>query len=183
MTNMTRGWMLLPLLLAWATQVSAQVPQRPLLRSPPPQEEYRTTTLFVGPTTAAGGPWAVGAAFGGGLGRADEQRLAWELEFAASPERSRPGAASVGSIAGNAVMSVPVRGRLLYGTVGVGAWAESTGDTNFGAISLNMGGGAKIGLTDRTWLRLDYRAFLADVQGAADRRRRLYAGVHVAFRR
>ena len=116
--------------------------------------------------------------------------VGFEIEYLGSWGGDAADRSVTGGIFGNLIVQPVVVGKLqFYGIVGFGMWGESfddnTGTGLFGAKDL--GGGAKVRITDHLRLRFDYRLFLlgdpsdASRQPSTKRPQRIAVGMHVGF--
>ena len=136
-------------------------------------------TAFLGVSAPSTG-FAQGFSFGGG-----RPPVLFEIEYARSVNGPREATPSLytGSINLLIQPDVPVRGMLIYGIGGVGAYGEAFGSGVGGGVDTctNVGGGVKVALAGPLRVRLDYRVFLLHGMPKDKRPQRLYAGLSLGF--
>lgn len=139
------------------------------------------STLFMAATNGATTP-SFGVAWG--KWRAP---VGFEVELSQSPGGTARGHGGSASFGVTVLVNTPfhVHGARLYGSAGLGLFARTSGNgSEIGGPAHNVGGGARIPLTDHLLLRLDYRAFFIEL-GDGDYRpghaHRIAAGISVAF--
>jgi opacity protein-like surface antigen len=135
-------------------------------------------TAFLGANTTPANRQVRGVAVGAGL-----LIVAFEFEYAFTPDDPAASAPSLRTGMGNVLLQSPVAfmGVQPYFTTGGGLFQETLGtnkETNFG---LNSGGGAKIALAGPIRLRVDYRVFKLGSGALNSPAHRIYAGLNLKF--
>ena len=135
-------------------------------------------TAFIGANTTPENRQVRGGALGFGL-----LIIAFEGEYAFSPDDPRAAAPSLRTGMGNVLLQspLPLFGFQPYFTTGAGLYQEKLGaasDTGFG---LNTGGGVKITLAGPIRLRVDYRVFKLGSGALYSPAHRIYAGLNLKF--
>jgi hypothetical protein len=135
-------------------------------------------TGFIGANTTPANRQVRGGALGIGL-----LIVAFEAEYAFTPDDTKANAPKLTTGMGNVVLQTPVAvmGLQPYFTTGGGIYREELGthsDTGFG---LNTGGGAKISLVGPIRLRVDYRVFKLGSGALYSPAHRIYAGLNLKF--
>jgi len=133
-------------------------------------------TGFIGANTTPANRQVRGGALGIGL-----LIVAFEAEYAVTPDDTKANAPSLTTGMGNVVLQTPVAvmGLQPYFTTGGGIYREELGthsDTGFG---LNTGGGVKISLIGPIRLRVDYRVFKLGSGALYSPAHRIYAGLNL----
>jgi hypothetical protein len=133
-------------------------------------------TAFLGATTTPANRMTTGIAVGAGL-----VIVAFEFEYASTPDDASAGAPSLKTGMGNALLQTPVAffGFQPYVTAGGGIYSESLNahaDTSFGT---NIGGGVKMSLVGPVRLRIDYRLFNLGSGALYSPVHRVYVGVNL----
>jgi hypothetical protein len=135
-------------------------------------------TGFIGANTTPANRQVRGGAIGIGL-----LIVAFEAEYAFTPDDVTASAPSLTTGMGNVILQTPVAvmGFQPYFTTGGGVYKEELGthsDTGFG---LNTGGGVKISLIGPIRLRVDYRVFKLGSGALYSPAHRVYAGLNLKF--
>jgi opacity protein-like surface antigen len=135
-------------------------------------------TAFIGANTTPSTRQVRGVAVGAGL-----LIIAFEFEYAFTPDEPTELAPSLKTGMGNVLFQVPVPifGIQPYVTSGGGLFQEKLGthsETNF---ALNSGGGAKISLAGPIRIRVDYRVFKLGSGALYSPAHRIYAGLNLKF--
>ncbi len=133
-------------------------------------------TGFIGANTTPANRQVRGGALGIGL-----LIVAFEAEYAFTPDDSSANAPKLTTGMGNVLLQTPVAfmGIQPYFTTGGGIYREELGthsDTGFG---LNTGGGVKISLIGPIRLRVDYRVFKLGSGALYSPAHRIYAGLNL----
>jgi opacity protein-like surface antigen len=133
-------------------------------------------TAFVGANTTPANRQVLGGAIGIGV-----LVVAFEAEYAWTPDDPKASAPSLTTGMGNLILQTPVAvmGLQPYFTTGGGIYKEELGthsDTGFG---FNTGGGVKISLVGPVRLRVDYRLFKLGSGALNSPAHRIYAGINV----
>jgi hypothetical protein len=133
-------------------------------------------TGFIGANTTPANRQVRGGAIGLGL-----LIIAFEGEYAFTPDDPKASAPSLHTGMGNVLLQTPiaVMGFQPYFTTGGGIYREELGthsDTGFG---LNTGGGVKISLVGPVRLRVDYRVFKLGSGALYSPAHRIYAGLNL----
>lgn len=135
-------------------------------------------TAFIGANTTPANRQTRGGAVGIGF-----LVVAFEFEYAFTPDDPAATAPSLRTGMGNVLLQSPVKffGVQPYFTTGGGLFRETLGthtETNFG---LNSGGGAKVNLVGPIRLRIDYRVFKLGSGALYSPAHRIYAGLNLKF--
>jgi hypothetical protein len=135
-------------------------------------------TAFIGANTTPANRQVRGAALGIGL-----LVVAFELEYAFTPDDPSANAPSLKTGMGNVLLQSPsaVFGFQPYFTIGGGIYREELSahqDTGFGQ---NIGGGVKVSLAGPIRLRVDYRVFKLGSGALNSPAHRVYAGLNLKF--
>jgi hypothetical protein len=132
----------------------------------------------------------VSPAFAGIIGHAPSV-AGFEIEYLGTKGEESGDRTAVRGIFGNLIVHPATVGHFQFFAIfGFGVWGETLADgTGTGAFGAkDIGGGAKVRLTDWLKLRLDYRLFLLGEPQETDRLpgtkrpHRLSMGLHVAFK-
>ena len=116
--------------------------------------------------------------FAGGIGLLV---VAFEFEYANSPEdlvKARP---SLQTGMGNVLVQTPFSSVQLYGTVGGGVYRERLGSDQETNVGVNVGGGVKFAVMGPVRVRLDYRIFNLRGEPLHPTVQRFYAGLNLKF--
>ncbi len=135
-------------------------------------------TAFIGATMTPENRMARGVAVGLGL-----LVVAFEFEYANTPEDLEAGAPSLLTGSGNVLLQtpIPVFGVQPYFTTGAGIYREVLGTHEQTGFAPNVGGGVKISLAGPLRLRVDYRIFTLGDAALYSPTYRIYAGLNLAF--
>ena len=135
-------------------------------------------TAFIGATMTPETRMARGVAVGLGL-----LVVAFEFEYANTPEDLEAGAPSLLTGSGNVLLQtpIPVFGVQPYFTTGAGIYREVLGTHEQTGFAPNVGGGVKISLAGPLRLRVDYRIFTLGDAALSSPTHRIYAGLNLAF--
>jgi opacity protein-like surface antigen len=143
-------------------------------------------TAFIGANTTPANRQVRGAAVSIGL-----IVVAFEFEYAFTPDDPRANAPSLTTGMGNLVLQspVPFLGFQPYFTTGGGIYRETLSDGSIaGAVlhqdtgfGLNTGGGVKVSLAGPIRLRVDYRVFKLGSGALYSPAHRVYAGLNLKF--
>lgn len=142
-------------------------------------------TVLMGPMFLDGARSSFGVAFS-----YSPYIAGFEIEYLGTLDRRPAGRSSAGGIfASLIVQPVTISSFQPFAIAGFGMWGETFPDgTGSGALEAkNIGGGVKIGVSERLRLRLDYRLFVLgdpeDSSRAPSTRRpqRFSAGLHLVF--
>ena len=135
-------------------------------------------TAFIGATMTPETRMARGVAVGLGL-----LVVAFEFEYANTPEDLEAGAPSLLTGSGNVLLQtpIPVFGVQPYFTTGAGIYREVLGTHEQTGFAPNVGGGVKISLAGPLRLRVDYRIFTLGDDALYSPTHRIYAGLNLAF--
>lgn len=135
-------------------------------------------TAFIGATMTPENRMARGVAVGLGL-----LVVAFEFEYANTPEDLEAGAPSLLTGSGNVLLQtpIPVFGVQPYFTTGAGIYREVLGTHEQTGFAPNVGGGVKISLAGPLRLRVDYRIFTLGDAALYSPTHRIYAGLNLAF--
>ena len=109
--------------------------------------------------------------------------VAFEFEYAYTPDDATAGAPSLKTGMGNVLLQTPTAffGFQPYVTTGAGIYSETLNahsDTSFGT---NIGGGVKMSLAGPLRLRVDYRLFNLGSDALYSPTHRVYAGLNLKF--
>lgn len=135
-------------------------------------------TAFIGATMTPENRMARGVSMGLGL-----LVVAFEFEYANTPENLDAGAPSLLTGSGNVLLQtpIPVFGVQPYFTTGAGIYREVLGTHEQTGFAPNVGGGVKISLAGPLRLRVDYRIFTLGDAALYSPTHRVYAGLNLAF--
>jgi hypothetical protein len=138
-------------------------------------------TAFIGANTTPENRRVEGLAIGAGL-----LLVAFEFEYASTPESSNPLGTSAPSLktgSGNVLIQAPfaIAGFQPYATAGAGLYNESLGAYHHTGFAPNIGGGVKITLVGPLRLRVDYRVFKLGDAARYSPAHRIYAGLNLKF--
>ena len=143
------------------------------LTSPPARADI---TAFIGANTTPANRQVRGAALGFGL-----LVVAFELEYAYTPDDLTATAPSLKTGMGNVILQTPVAfmGFQPYFTTGGGLYQEELGTRSDTGIGFNTGGGVKVSLAGPIRLRVDYRVFKLGSGALNSPAHRFYAGLNL----
>ena len=133
-------------------------------------------TAFIGANTTPANRQVRGAALGFGL-----LVVAFELEYAYTPDDLTATAPSLKTGMGNVILQTPVAfmGFQPYFTTGGGLYQEELGTRSDTGIGFNTGGGVKVSLAGPIRLRVDYRVFKLGSGALNSPAHRFYAGLNL----
>ena len=133
-------------------------------------------TAFIGANTTPANRQVRGAALGFGL-----LVVAFELEYAYTPDDLTATAPSLKTGMGNVILQTPVAfmGFQPYFTTGGGLYQEELGTRSDTGIGFNTGGGVKVSLAGPIRLRVDYRVFKLGGGALNSPAHRFYAGLNL----
>ena len=135
-------------------------------------------TGFIGANTTPANRQVRGGAFGIGL-----LIVAFEGEYAFTPDDPRANAPSLTTASGNVLLQTPVAffGFQPYFTTGGGLYNEKLGTHSHTGFAPNSGGGVKVNLAGPVRLRVDYRVFKLGSGALYSPAHRVYAGLNLKF--
>ncbi len=135
-------------------------------------------TAFIGANTTPANRQVRGAALGMGL-----LVVAFELEYAFTPDDPGASAPSLKTGMGNVLLQSPLPffGFQPYFTTGGGIYREELGAHQDMGFGLNTGGGVKVALIGPIRLRVDYRVFKLGSGALSSPAHRIYAGLNLKF--
>jgi len=135
-------------------------------------------TGFLGATTTPANRLTQGFAVGAGL-----VIVAFEFEYAYTPDDLSAGAPSLKTGMGNALLQTPVAffGFQPYVTAGAGIYSETLSAHSEVSFGTNIGGGVKMSLVGPLRLRVDYRVFNLAGDALYSPTHRVYAGLNLKF--
>jgi hypothetical protein len=136
-------------------------------------------TLFLGTNMTPENRKTQGFSVGAGL-----LLLGFEFEYASTSDDPESRAPALKTYAGNLLLQTPftIFGIQLYFTTGAGVYHAELDTFEKTGFGLNTGGGVKVNLVGPLRLRVDYRVFGLDDDGALDSpAHRIYAGVNLKF--
>jgi hypothetical protein len=135
-------------------------------------------TGFLGANTTPDNRATRGFAVGTGL-----LIIAFEFEYAATPDDPKAGAPSLTTGSGNILVQtpVPILGFQPYFTTGGGLYRETLGTHQDTSGAVNTGGGVKVSLIGPLRLRVDYRVFKLGSGALYSPAHRIYAGLNLKF--
>jgi opacity protein-like surface antigen len=133
-------------------------------------------TAFIGANTTPANRQVRGAALGFGL-----LVVAFELEYAYTPDDLSATAPSLKTGMGNVLFQTPVAfmGFQPYFTTGAGLYQEELGAHSDTGVGFNTGGGVKVSLAGPIRLRVDYRVFKLGSGALNSPAHRFYAGLNL----
>jgi opacity protein-like surface antigen len=133
-------------------------------------------TAFIGANTTPANRQVRGAAVGFGL-----LIVAFELEYAYTPDDLAATAPSLKTGMGNVILQTPVAfmGFQPYFTTGAGVYQEELGTHSDTGVGFNTGGGVKVSLAGPIRLRVDYRIFKLGSGALNSPAHRFYAGLNL----
>jgi opacity protein-like surface antigen len=133
-------------------------------------------TAFIGANTTPANRQVRGAALGMGL-----LVVAFEFEYAYSPDDLPAAAPSLKTGMGNVLLQTPVAimGFQPYFTTGAGIYQEELGLHSDTGVGFNTGGGVKVSLAGPLRLRVDYRVFKLGGGALNSPSHRFYAGLNL----
>ncbi len=139
---------------------------------------FADATFFIGSVTTPSSRTAKGLAIGVSL-----LIVAFEFEYASSPEEASDAAPALRTGMGNVLLQTPVAiaGVRPYFTTGAGGYRETLGTRQETQLGVNTGGGVKISLLGPVRARLDYRLFKLRGDPLHSTVHRVYAGLNIAF--
>ena len=135
-------------------------------------------TAFIGANTTPANRQTRGGAVGIGF-----LIVAFEFEYAFTPDDPTATAPSLRTGSGNVLLQSPVKffGVQPYFTTGGGLFQEKLGTHSETNLGLNSGGGAKVNLIGPIRLRIDYRVFKLGDGALYSPAHRIYAGLNLKF--
>jgi opacity protein-like surface antigen len=135
-------------------------------------------TAFIGANTTPANRQTRGGAVGIGF-----LVVAFEFEYAFTPDDPAATAPSLRTGMGNVLLQSPVKffGVQPYFTTGGGLFRETLGTHTETNLGLNSGGGAKVNLVGPIRLRIDYRVFKLGSGALYSPAHRIYAGLNLKF--
>jgi hypothetical protein len=139
---------------------------------------FADATAFLGANTTPENRRTQGFAVGAGL-----LLLAFEFEYANTPDDPESASPSLKTYSGNLLLQTPfaILGVQPYLTTGAGVYRERLGDAVETAFALNNGAGVKVNLVGPLRLRVDYRAFKLGSGALYSPAHRVYAGLNLKF--
>jgi opacity protein-like surface antigen len=135
-------------------------------------------TAFIGANTTPANRQTRGGAVGIGF-----LIVAFEFEYAFTPDDPTATAPSLRTGSGNVLLQSPIKffGVQPYFTTGGGLFQEKLGTHSETNLGLNSGGGAKVNLIGPIRLRIDYRVFKLGDGALYSPAHRIYAGLNLKF--
>jgi len=139
---------------------------------------HADVTVFLGANTTPANRAVRGGSFGIGL-----LIVAFEAEYAFTPDDPAAGAPSLTTGSGNVLLQTPIAifGFQPYFTTGGGLYRETLDTHQDTSFALNTGGGVKVSLVGPLRLRVDYRAFKLGSGALYSPTHRIYAGLNLKF--
>ena len=135
-------------------------------------------TAFIGANTTPANRQVRGVAVGAGF-----LIVAFEFEYAFTPDDPTASAPSLRTGMGNVLLQTPIafKGVQPYFTTGAGLIRETLGTHKETNIGLNTGGGVKVTLAGPIRLRVDYRVLKLGDGALYSPAHRIYAGLNLKF--
>ena len=139
---------------------------------------FADITGFIGANTTPANRQVRGGAVGIGL-----LVVAFEFEFANTPDDPKAAAPSLTTGSGNLLLQTPISffGFQPYFTTGGGFYRETLGAHQNTSFAVNTGGGVKVSLIGPVRLRVDYRVFKLGSGALHSPAHRVYVGLNVKF--
>jgi opacity protein-like surface antigen len=135
-------------------------------------------TAFIGANTTPANRQMRGVAVGAGF-----LIVAFEFEYAFTPDDPTASAPSLRTGMGNVLLQSPIAfmGVQPYFTTGGGLFRETLGTHRETNVGLNSGGGVKVALAGPIRLRVDYRVLKLGDGALYSPAHRIYAGLNLKF--
>ena len=135
-------------------------------------------TAFIGANTTPANRQVRGVAVGAGF-----LIVAFEFEYAFTPDDPAASAPSLRTGMGNVLLQSPIAfmGVQPYFTTGAGVIRETLGTHKETNVGLNTGGGVKVTLAGPIRLRVDYRVLKLGDGALYSPAHRIYAGLNLKF--
>jgi opacity protein-like surface antigen len=135
-------------------------------------------TAFIGANTTPANRQVRGVAVGAGF-----LIVAFEFEYAFTPDDPKASAPSLRTGMGNVLLQSPIAfmGVQPYFTTGAGVIRETLGTHKETNVGLNTGGGVKVTLAGPIRLRVDYRVLKLGDGALYSPAHRIYAGLNLKF--
>ncbi len=135
-------------------------------------------TAFIGANTTPANRALRGLSIGAGF-----LAVAFEFEYATTPDAARVDAPSLKTGSGNILLQSPfmIHGFQPYFTTGAGLYRERLGSSSETGFATNAGGGVKVGLAGPVRLRVDYRVLRLGRGALYSPAHRVYAGLNLTF--